>query len=941
MIRSDDKAIPEELELQPLHGMAQSWRSRLHSSNIPLWLLLTFLLAITALSLFTILCSAPSWTIDIGTPSDTRFSWGFFPAEVDGNHTFRWSGLDTRLVLHGVNAGPLSMELELYGNKFVKDRRRRLALSAWTDSSDLGQTIAAMDVPPGWRTYRVLLPRNAVGSGIRPLVVSLVNDTHRPSAHDRRNLGVAVDWVRVTPLKNTPGVSWAVLERSLFLTWGLALLAGVLWYIDRRLLQGTPRRTLPRVCVLTGIAAVGLIISIERDPHTVAWAIPSMPWTFGLVSLGLIIFSATSNLTTQSRSHSSLSYAGRTMQHEPGSHWFLGQWKPRLWPLDPDDWLLATDPYFHVRYMLWCGLGLLTTAQILFYLQRFVGVGIVLALLGLSLLWRKGLGENITAGQQQQANIQVAAARIGLGLIFLLALGLRFYHITDLPYGLWRDEARHGLLALRMLEDQSYRPIYIHENGVDMPALGLYPFALAIKLWGIHLWSMRSITALAGALTVLPLYAFVHRLTEQRGVALVAAALLAVSSWHLTISRFSFPTIFDPLFGLTGLWLLLIGLGSKAGDEHRRSKFLIAPRYRQLIACLFSGGAIGIALQTYHTGRIVPIMAAVLALLLLVRQPDRWRRWLIGIVTVGVGFLLVAGPFIAYALHAPEMINNRVSDVFLLNDGALKGRAPLAALDESIGRHLLMFNVRGDANGRHHAPDRPMLDFVTGFGFLIGCVVVLRRWRDWRYSFLLTGLVLGIVPSLLSVDGPHGMRSIGSLAFACMIAALGWAEIWRLLDVAQRDVRAAPWRQKVKLQGMTLSMLALAWGLNCWTYFVQMPVTPRVWTAFYPIHTQIGTYLHDLASQKGVQALDQIYVPASLTDNAVFTYLTHGLHVQTIDDLKLSGHAQPGALFLLSGYSYQKDLPHLSPYLGRQPLLMVRGPNLPGGDDPSFVGYTK
>src|SRR6185369_15249924 len=107
-----------------------------------------------------------------------------------------------------------------------------------------------------------------------------------------------------------------------------------------------------------------------------------------------------------------------------------------------------------------------------------------------------------------------------------------------------------------MLQDDSYRPIYIADNRVNMPALGLYPFALAIKLWGVHPWSMRPVTALAGALTVFPLYGLVARLTRRRGVALLAAAFLAVSSWHITISRFSFPTIFDPLFALTGCWLL-------------------------------------------------------------------------------------------------------------------------------------------------------------------------------------------------------------------------------------------------------------------------------------------------------------------------------------------------------------------------------------------------
>ncbi len=77
---------------------------------------------------------------------------------------------------------------------------------------------------------------------------------------------------------------------------------------------------------------------------------------------------------------------------------------------------------------------------------------------------------------------------------------------------------------------------------------------LALRIWGIHDWTLRTITALAGALAILPLYALVRRLYDVR-IALLAAALLAFSHWDISISRFSFPTIFDPLLQLTALWL--------------------------------------------------------------------------------------------------------------------------------------------------------------------------------------------------------------------------------------------------------------------------------------------------------------------------------------------------------------------------------------------------
>ncbi len=127
--------------------------------------------------------------------------------------------------------------------------------------------------------------------------------------------------------------------------------------------------------------------------------------------------------------------------------------------------------------------------------------------------------------------------------------------------------------------------------------------------------------------------------------------------------------------------------------------------------------------------------------------------------------------------------------MFLLSEDSPDKRAPLAKLDESIGRHLLMFNARGDSNGRHVAPNAPMLDAVTGLGLLAGVAALLHRWRDWRSQFLLGALAIGLAPSILSIESPHAMRSIDALPFACVIAALGLAELRQLLAGAGAKAR--------------------------------------------------------------------------------------------------------------------------------------------------------
>lgn len=849
-----------------------------------------FIFIIVSGLFFFILRTPPVWTLDIGGPNDSHFSSGFFQAETNAGTTFRWSGPDTQLLLHGTGPDPLKFRLRINGDQL--DRAdHRLTLK----SHD--QPLATLAVAPGWRIYTVLLPAGAtMGTGLEATPIALVSATHRPGPLDGRDLGVPVDWVQVAPLPRLAGDVMVPLARALLLVWGLALLAGGLWWLEQVVLPQRPRYAWVRVGGLTGSATLGLLWWAYTTPYTLAWAIPPTPWVFGLTVVLLL------------------------------------QCRPSVAPPPPR----ITQPW-----SLWLGMGLVAAAQVLFSLQWQVTLGMVLAVGGLALLQRDvvpteanaplgGVGLPLTQRQ----------AMLLLGAICLVALGLRFYRITELPYGLWRDEARHGLIALHILADSAYRPIYVAADRVNMPALIFYPFALAIKLWGVHLWSMRPLTALAGALTVLPLYGLVRRLIGRLDVALLAAAFLAISSWHLSISRFSFPTIFDPLFGLTGLWLLLVGLDidlmPTTAQRPRSSRVL------RIGALLGAGAGLGLAVQTYHTGRVVPGVAAVLALAVLLRTG--WRtlnravigRWLRGVALVILGLVLVTGPLLIYALSQPSAYNDRVNGVFLLSNEALRGRAPLAALDEAVGRHVLMFNVFGDSNGRHHAPNRPMLDVLTGLGFLVGCAFLLRRWRDWRSLFLLAALGMSLLPSMLAVESPHAMRSIGGVVFAAIIAALGWVELGETLAQARRRVGGVPQPHKRIIAAFMVVGIAL--GLNVWTYFVTMPVNPEVWLSFYPVQTQVGEYVRKLADERGVQAVQQVYLPAALFDNAVTSYLVADLPVQTFDSTTLSAPAAPGALFIFSGYASASDVAQLAPWLGAAPSPLLYGPDLPNGA-PSFVVY--
>lgn len=827
--------------------------SRIVSRIIPIWPVLLTLL-IALVGLMLVLRSSPSWTLDLGEGGDSRWITGMLRRERDAANGTSFRWSEPEALVWLPGS-----EFGSYSLDFRAYHEAALVGERTLHLRRGGRDLGTVPMQEGWRVYRVLLPGSAYDAGLRLAPLELSMEAVRVPG-DTTDRGMPLDWLRIKPTGQEP--PW----RALLLFWPLVLVSSWLWQLDKLWPLGAPERRGMRVAIPLAIVAGALIVWAIRAPTSLAVALPPTPWLLGSASVLLVMV-------------------------------WVAPWRARL-----------SD-----TQRMWGSIGLLVIGQLLLFSQTAIWLGIALALVGMLLLpqqWFDWLSDTPT---ERASGFAPTLALLGL---FVLALALRYYRLPELPYGLWRDEGRHALEAYKMLTDASYRPAYI-PHGVDLPGLGLAPFAFAIKFLGIHAWTLRSITAFAGALAVLPLYGLVRRLYGVPA-GLLAAALLACSHWGIAISRFSFPTIFDPLLQLTALWLLVVCF-----DWWRKARPNLA-----LGGLFLAGACLGLALQTYHTGRIGLATAGLLTLLLALRAWQQWRRWTLGVATFGLGFVIAASPLIIYALTDPDAFNVRVGTVFLLAELPDEKSALLTKLDDAVGKHLLMFNVRGDNNGRHVNPDAPMLDALSGLGLLLGLAALLPRWRDWRTLFVLGAFAIGLAPSVLSVESPHAMRSIDALPIACLIGALGLIGVLRVM-------RARP----VVMRSAALTSVLLVLVLNGWVYFVSMPSNPLVWTTSYPYHTQIGTYIRNIADTRGPEATARVYVPAALAENAVFEFLTLELPVHTFDERSLPQQLPDDALVVLPSTNLGKSARTLLEQRGILLDEQERGPLLPDASGPVFTAY--
>jgi hypothetical protein len=236
-----------------------------------------------------------------------------------------------------------------------------------------------------------------------------------------------------------------------------------------------------------------------------------------------------------------------------------------------------------------------------------------------------------------------------------------------------------------------------------------------------------------------------------------------------------------------------------------------------------------------------------------------------------------------------------------------------------------MFTVSGDQNGRRSLPGRPMLDPVTGFGFLVGLGWAMSARADRRHVFWLVALAIGILPSALAVDGPHSQRSIAAIAPACVLSGIGWACLASLSGASK-----AP-RRDLALAAVVASCAALA-GWN--TVFRNMATDPRVWGAAYPVPTQMGLYVRQMAQ---LAPSATVYLPADVADNTVITYLAHGLSHGSYDASGFSRPPQAGDRFLVRGGKERARGEAVVRALVPGAVPVHEGPPFPGTQAPTFV----
>lgn len=491
---------------------------------------------------------------------------------------------------------------------------------------------------------------------------------------------------------------------------------------------------------------------------------------------------------------------------------------------------------------------------------------------------------------------------IAVLLIALAALTLRVYAIDRLPPGLFGDEAVEGLDALDILAGNF--AIWFHAH-LGREPLYVYLVALSYAAFGVSALATRLPAIVAGLLTLPVAFLFAREwasaLHERATrIALLATALLAISFWHIQMSRDAHRDTLLPLVEAFGYWLLWLAI-----------------RTKKLKAWAAAGAVLGLAVYTYSPGRFVGIFIGLFfAVEFILAKFNKvstiawqWR----GLVVAGLLAILVMLPIGVYFLQNPVQFSRRFESVSVFD-----ATSPSAALAESITGNLAQLVVPGAGYQSKHynLPGKPIFDLLVAPWFLAGIIVAVARWKQSPYRFLLLWFAVMLLPAFLTADMiPKAVRALGIVPGIFIFPAL--AMDW-LLEQAQQQ-QGRPWHRVVAgLVGLTLV------GSTVWTaydYFIVWANIPELPLAFDADMTEVSEFLQRQPADRPIYISSLVYRPPTemLLGRRVPTthYVDPAGHIKEFDAqtalVSHSGDVNPVYVWVLDQNPPEEWLARLAP----------------------------
>lgn len=364
-------------------------------------------------------------------------------------------------------------------------------------------------------------------------------------------------------------------------------------------------------------------------------------------------------------------------------------------------------------------------------------------------------------------------------MILSIAFFLRVYKITSVPPSLNWDEVSIGYNAYSVLktgkDEWGVRfPLNFKSYGEYKLPGQVYASIPGIAVFGLNELGVRITPVIYGTLTVLFLYLLVQEMFAKKGVSLISAFLLAVSPWHIQLTRASFESSFALFWVVIGIWLFLKGL--------KKPKWLV-----------FSVFPFAISVYTYNSARgFVPLF--ILALIIIFRKYFwKFKGWFL---SAGMLFAILMIPLAVQVMSGEA--SERYKLVSITDEAGLipriEERRNGSTLPPVITKlvhnrytyisfyftknYLAHFTpnflfISGAGHRQHHVQGVGEMYWFQSVFIILGAYYLLKK-KDPGLKVLLPWLFLAFIPVSLTNDSiPNALRTLNAAPIYQIFTAMG------------------------------------------------------------------------------------------------------------------------------------------------------------------------
>jgi 4-amino-4-deoxy-L-arabinose transferase-like glycosyltransferase len=379
-----------------------------------------------------------------------------------------------------------------------------------------------------------------------------------------------------------------------------------------------------------------------------------------------------------------------------------------------------------------------------------------------------------------------------LGVIILIAAFLRFFQLGINPPSLTWDEVAWGYNAYSLGIDGKdefgkFLPYdYFESFGDFKPPVYAYLDVIPVKLFGLNEFAVRFPSAVFGTLTVLVTYFLVRRMffasAYARMYALLTSLLLAISPWHIMLSRAAFEANVASFFIITGIWLFLEALV--------RKKWLL----------ILSAISFVLSFYTFNSARVVtPLL--VLGLVFVFRKKLFQLKKVVATTAIVGLFLFV--PLIPFLLSPQASLRYREVNIF--SDINLIQRANQEIANDNnstfskvIHNRRLIFSVeylkhyfdnlspsflfiKGDGNPKFSTQAVGQM-YIFELPFFIAGILFLIRKREKNWWLVPFWIIAAIIPAATARETPHALRIETALPMFQLLVAYGMVHLFLVIN---------------------------------------------------------------------------------------------------------------------------------------------------------------